>query len=53
VLREALRRVGCAYQFRAHTKRPSVPRKFAEEVADAIRTGQVPARVVVKDPELW
>jgi hypothetical protein len=55
VLRDAVRRVSCPYQVSQVSRRLSVPAGYAERVADAIRTGQHPARVVIKnqDPGLW
>jgi hypothetical protein len=51
VLRTAVRRVGCPYQFDPRTKRLSVPKRFADEVAVAIETGT--PRGVIKDRGLF
>ena len=51
VLRAAVRRVGCPYQIDRRTKRLSVPKRFADDVAVAIETGT--PRGVIKDRALW
>jgi hypothetical protein len=51
VLRAAVRRVGCQYMFDPRTKRLSVPKRFADEVAVAIETGT--PRGVIKDRGLF
>jgi hypothetical protein len=51
VLRTAVRRVGCPFQFDRRTRRLSVPREFGEEVADSIEAG--PPRGVIRDRGLW
>jgi hypothetical protein len=38
VLRAAVRRVGCKYMFDPSTRRLSVPKQFADEVAVAVET---------------
>ena len=45
VLRAAVRRVGCQYQFDPRTRRLSVPKRFADEVAVAIETGTPRGRI--------
>ena len=51
VLRAAVRRVACPYMFDARTRRLSVPKRFADEVAVAIETGT--PRGVITDRGLW
>jgi hypothetical protein len=51
VLRAAVRRVGCPYQFDPRTGRLSVPKRFADQVAVAIETGT--PRGVITDRGLW
>lgn len=51
VLRRAVRRVGCRFQFDPRTKRMSVPREFGDRVVVAIETGT--PRGVIKDRGLW
>jgi len=51
VLRAAVRQVGCPYQVDPRTRRLSVPKRFADQVAVAIETGT--PRGVIKDLGLW
>jgi hypothetical protein len=51
LLRAAVRRVGCQYQFDPRTRRLSVPKRFADQVAVAIETGS--PRGVIKDRGLF
>ena len=51
VLRAAVRRVGCPYQMDPRTLRLAVPKRFADEVAVAIETGE--PRGIVADRGLW
>jgi len=48
VLRNAIRQVSCPYQVSQVSRRLSVPAVYADRVADALRTGRFPARLVVK-----
>jgi hypothetical protein len=51
VLRAAVRRVGSPYQMDPRTLRLAVPKRFADEVAVAIETGE--PRGIVTDRGLW
>jgi hypothetical protein len=51
VLRAAVRKVACPYMFDARTRRLSVPKRFADQVAVAIETGT--PRGVIKDQGLF